>query len=910
MENRKKVHIISHTHWDREWYLPYEKHHVLLIELVDSLLETLEKDPDFKSFHLDGQTIILDDYLQVRPDKREILQKFIQEGRIQIGPWYILQDEFLTSSEANVRNLQYGLKDAAQWGAVSRVGYFPDSFGNIGQAPQILKQAGINQAVFGRGVKPTGFNNTVSETESYESPYSEMHWRSPDGSSVLGILFANWYCNGNEIPTDKTEAKEYWDQHIASLEKYAATTEMLMMNGCDHQPIQTDLSTAIQTAEELYPNIDFVHSSFNDYVDKLATVVPDDLKVIDGELRSQQTDGWGTLVNTASARVYIKQANQYCQTLLEKVAEPLSTFAYLQGEAYNHHLLEYAWKTLMQNHPHDSICGCSVDEVHREMVTRFEKSKHVTEMIVDESLSSISNKINTSDFAKWGDHVLPFTVYNTTGWDRTGAVSITLDVRRDYFSSGVNKQELKDFPLGERTLIDGQGNEFICKVEDLGIAFDYDLPDDKFRQPYMARRVRLTFEAENIPALGYKTFAWVENVSQADLSKQDTSLITNKNQMENSHLKVKVEENGSLTVTDKSNGRTFEELCVYEDTGDIGNEYMYKQPNGEKALTTKDAIAKVNVVEDTAFQATFEIVHEWEIPKSASDLLDKEQKELVWFTGRKSTRAKEMIPFTLKTLVTLEKNSKGINVNTSYNNQAKDHRLRALFPTDIVAETHHADSVFEVVKRYNEPSDDWTNPDNSQHQQVFVDVSTEEEGLTVANLGLNEYEIVRDGRNTIAVTLLRSVGELGDWGYFPTPEAQCLGGHSVSFRIYPHGGSDSVMEAYQDAYQYQVPWSVKQTGIHDGDLPSVHSFVQWESENLAFSSIKVAEKTGDIMARWFNIDGEKTSLKVNQPAIYTNAYESNVIEGKGELLQADNNTVQLPVGKHEIVTVGFAKDNL
>ncbi|WP_369813750.1 hypothetical protein [Halolactibacillus sp. JCM 19043] len=209
MNKKKTVHIISHTHWDREWYLPYEQHHYLLIEVMDQLLDTLEADPNFKSFHLDGQTIILDDYLQVRPERRDQIKKLIEAGRIEVGPWYILQDEFLTSSEANVRNLQYGMRDAKKWGGLSKIGYFPDSFGNIGQAPQILQQADIKAAAFGRGVKPTGFNNAVIDASAYESPYSEMKWQSPDGTEVTGILFANWYCNGNEIPTDEQKAKAY-----------------------------------------------------------------------------------------------------------------------------------------------------------------------------------------------------------------------------------------------------------------------------------------------------------------------------------------------------------------------------------------------------------------------------------------------------------------------------------------------------------------------------------------------------------------------------------------------------------------------------------------------------------------------------------------------------------------------------
>ncbi|GAQ17707.1 alpha-mannosidase [Oceanobacillus picturae] len=902
MTDQKHIHIISHTHWDREWYLPYEKHHVLLIKLMDRLLDTLEKDPEFKSFHLDGQTIILDDYLQVRPDRREKLEKYIREGRLHIGPWYILQDEFLTSSEANIRNLQYGMKDALQWGGISKVGYFPDSFGNMGQGPQILSQAGINNAVFGRGVKPTGFNNMVSDAEQYESPYSEMLWRSPDGSSVLGILFANWYCNGNEVPVDEKEAKQYWEQHLSSLEKYAASPHMLMMNGCDHQPIQIDLPEAIETAKKLYPEISFTHSNFNEYVENLTTSLPDDLKVIDGELRSQQTDGWGTLVNTASARVYIKQMNQLGQALLEKVAEPLATFAYLNGEEYNHHLLEYAWKTLMQNHPHDSICGCSVDEVHREMVTRFEKSKHVAESVIDESLEALSNKIDTTRFEKWGEDALAFTVYNTTGWERTGTVSITLDARRDYFSEGVKKQELKQFPLGDRIVVDEAGTEYSVTVEDLGIAFDYDLPEEKFRQPYMARRVRLTFEAEQVPAMGYKTFAFVQSSSS---QKQD-SLIPGQNQLENDFLHVNINQNGSLTVTNKVTGRTFEELGVYEDTGDIGNEYMYKQSHDQKTLSTKGVIANVKVVEDSAYQAAYEITHEWEIPKSASELLEQEQKELVGFKGRKSGRSVENIPFKITTIVTLGKNSKGINVEASFNNQAKDHRLRALFSTDIQTDVHHVDSIFEVAIRSNQPSEEWTNPDNSQHQQAFVDVHNEEHGLTVGNLGLNEYEVLRDGRNTIAITLLRSVGELGDWGHFPTPEAQCLGEHTVSLRIYPHAGEEG--KAYQDAYQFQVPWTVKQTGIHDGELPAAKSFLEWNAPNLAFSSLKVSGQTGDVLTRWFNMTNENNPLLVRTLDGSSSAYKSNVIEEKQETLQPNESSeVQLPVKPYEIVTIGFEK---
>jgi len=910
------VHIISHTHWDREWYLPYEKHHVKLIALIDRLLDTLQRDPDFKSFHLDGQTIILEDYLQIRPENRELLEQYIREGRIHIGPWYILQDEFLTSGEANVRNLVYGHRDAEQYGKVAKVGYFPDSFGNIGQAPQLMLQAGIENAVFGRGVKPTGFNNEVSQTKAYESPFSEMIWEAPDGSRVIGILFANWYSNGNEIPTEPESAKVYWQHKLKDVSEYASTPHWLMMNGCDHQPVQTDVAKAIVTAQQLFPEHQFVHSNFEDYIGAVTASLPEQLSIVKGELRSQHTDGWSTLVNTASSRIYLKQLNQVGQTLLEKVAEPMAAFAYLTGHAYPHHLFTYAWKTLMQNHPHDSICGCSVDEVHAEMVTRFAKSKHVAESIIEDSLSAIASKVDTSGFASYGDEASSLVVFNTTGWLRSGIVNADLEIERIYFGSGVDfhtmKQRLKAINLAGLQLVEPEGNEIFCTIEDLGVQFGYDLPEDKFRQPYFARKVRIRFEAHHVPALGYKTYALIRKNHSEPIQGEESSLIINERAMSNAYLTVTIADDGSLTIADKRSNEVLQDQCIYENTGDIGNEYMYRQPNGDVPLTTKGLQADIQITEDTPYQASFEIIHRMMIPQSAEELLQQEREELVWFTGRKSGRADQLIPFTIKTKVSLSKHGQGVQIETTLINEAQDHRLRMLFPTSFQSETHLADSIFEVVERDNTPAEEWRNPSNCQHQQAFVTMMGDKQGVTIANLGLNEYEILRDEKNgTIAVTLLRAVGELGDWGYFPTPEAQCLGEHTVKLEIIPfpveeqHGQRISIghgaMESLKEAYQYQVPWTVKQTDTHTGELPSSYSFMEWEGDNLSLSALKVSENTGDLIARWFNLSRDEQRLSVQPPLGMNTAHRSSIMEQRLE----ESELGQIPVRPAEIFTLSL-----
>ncbi|MGL4911871.1 MAG: alpha-mannosidase [Romboutsia sp.] len=895
---KRTAHIISHTHWDREWYLPYETHHMMLIETMDTLLDKFENDPEFKFYHLDGQTVLLEDYLEVRPEKRDLLTKVIQEGKLKIGPWYVLQDEFLTSSEANVRNLQYGHKDAFQYNVdACKIGYFPDSFGNMGQAPQILKQAGIETAAFGRGVKPTGFNNEVSADDKFESPYSEMYWESPDGSKVLGILFANWYCNGMEVPTDEKEAKEYWEKRIDDAAKFASCEELLFMNGCDHQPIQTDLSQAIRVAKELYNDIDFVHSNFEDYVKLLKDKMPSDLQVIKGELKSQQTDGWYTLVNTASARVYLKQWNQLCQTLFEKVAEPIATMASNYGYEYPHHLFEYGWKSLMKNHPHDSICGCSVDEVHREMVARFDKAKDVAKYIIKESLEYISSKINTSEFSKLGERVYPFMILNTSGYSRCGVVEVNIDIAKKYFREGTPNaiaKEMRKVEVPNFKVVDIDGNEIDAKIVDNGIKFDYDLPKDRFRQPYYSRVIKVELETKNIKSFGWDTYALVESNEQS--SKVKKSLVNN-NILENKNLKVEIKENGSIDVLDKNTNKVFTDLCVYENSGDIGNEYIYMKPINEVPLTTKALKATIEIIEDLDYKAVVEITHKWGIPVSANELLNEEIEEVLEFKHRKSQRSEETVEIEIKTILTLEREGKGLKVKSIFNNVAKDHRMRMLFATDIESDVHYAESIFEVAKRKNEVDKAWENPSNCQHQQTFVNVNNEDYGLTIANKGLNEYEILNDGRNTIAVTILRSVRELGDWGVFETPEAQCLGMHEAELEIIPHG--KNLYESYKEANSLQIPLVTKQLSIDSNELSHENGLLDWDGYGIMWSTLKKQEMNGNIIFRAYNLLNNEAKLEFKKCGFKGDKCISNILEEKTQ------NTIdnKVDLRKSEILTI-------
>ena len=910
------VHIISHSHWDREWYQSFETHRMKLIELVDNILDKAENDPEFGGFFLDGQVIAIDDYLEIRPEKRAQVEKCIREGKIQTGPWYILQDEFLTSGEACVRNLQVGMQEAEQYGAVGNVGYFPDAFGNAGQMPQVLKQAGMEAVVFGRGVKPIGPNNEVTGGQ-YESTYSEMMWESPDGTKLPGILFANWYNNGVEIPVDEAEAKVYWDKKLADARKFAATHQLLLMNGCDHQPLQKNITEAIRVARKLYPDIEFIHSDFKKYVEAMEKEISENFSTVKGELTSQETDGRWTLANTASSWIGLKQDNRAGETALERKAEPAAAMAQVFGKTYPEDQMTYSWKKLMQNHPHDSICGCSVDEVNEEMKTRFAKSRQVADAIYEESVEYLTNKVNTAALPGDGEKI-PFVVWNTSGVAKTQVVEKEIHVFRDYnlfVWDGYEAAEQVELPA--MVLRDADGNEVPAKIADAGIAFGYDLPDDRFRQPYMAKKVRVTFEAE-VPALGYRTYylETAEQLQNVDVVSGDANVL------ENDVMKVVVNEDGSYSLLDKKTGRTYENLGCYEDTGDMGNEYIYIQDTGKQVISTKGRKAEVSCVERNAFRTVVEIRHKMMVPSGMGEELQRQREMCIDPYTRVAKRSFELVEMDVKTVLTLEKSAKGLRVATTICNQAKDHRVRVIFPTGLHASTHMADSAFEVVRRNNRHNDTWTNPCGCERQQCFAAMEDEKGGLLVANRGLYEYEILEEQENAIVVTLLRCVAEMGDWGYFPTPKAQQLGTFCLEFEVVPYAAGETGT-AFEEGYAFQQDLTVTQAGLEraflrkpgqvkpeliEGKLPLEMSFLAFEGNGIHMTAFKKGQKKDDLFVRFVNHMEQGEILSFKKEDWMKEVYRSNVIEEKDNVLTPDADGIyHVSLREFEIATFGVVR---
>ena len=285
---KRRVYIVPHTHWDREWYEPYQSFRLRLVDMLDSFLPQLDADPSYTRFLLDGQLAMVDDYLEVRPQADQTIKRLAASGRISMGPWYALMDEFLVSGETIVRNLQMGLRKASSFGGAMEVGYLPDMFGHIAQMPQILRQAGFEHAVVWRGV-PEAVNR------------SAFWWTAPDGSTVRAEYLVCGYGNGAAIPDDAKALVQRLGDHEEEIESFLLDG-ILFMNGTDHQRPQPWLGRVVAEANSIQDDYDLVITSLGE---TLPTLPIDGLPSWKGELRSGARTN--LLMGVGSNRVDTKQ---------------------------------------------------------------------------------------------------------------------------------------------------------------------------------------------------------------------------------------------------------------------------------------------------------------------------------------------------------------------------------------------------------------------------------------------------------------------------------------------------------------------------------------------------------------------------------------------------------------------------
>ena len=907
MHKKFHIHVVSHTHWDREWYLPFQKYRYRLVDMMDSLLKLLEEKPSFKYFVLDGQTVVLEDYLEIRPENRERLRKEIGNHRLFVGPWYILPDEFLVSGESLVRNLLRGHKISGDFGHTMKVGYVPDPFGHINQLPQILNGFGIDNFIFTRGM-----GNEV------DTLGTEFYWETPNGSRVLAINQYEGYCHGGswgyaDIWATRFEGKPSVELAVQRLQKSlkvaetrSHTTEVLFNNGCDHLYAQPEIPELIEGVRKQLPDTRIEHSHFEAYVRDLKKSTKE-LPVYRGEFRSGKTQF--LLSGVLSTRMYIKQANNEAQTLLENVVEPFSVLANrFFGIAYPAAFLDQAWKLLLLNHPHDSICGCSVDLVHKEMEPRFDQALEIGEWLLSDGLNKATEAFPLENRSS----SRTLLVANTLPWPRKVIVRRIVELppqfdRKPLKLIASSGEEIPTIELW-RKRINSHDPLFLPRFRTFTEQSAFvsklltNFGDFLAKDPEKPTRNLVALEmAIELPALAVKTFCL--EIGEAQMLPQ--SGLASANMLENNLIRVAVHPNGTFDLLHKPSNKGWKGLNLLEDQEDVGDEYDFSPMKNPDIRLASTANGTIEILENTPLAASIQINFEFPIPaKIGSD--------------RKS-RSKEEISLPVQTTISIERDSDLVKIETAVQNKANDHRLRARFPTGIQTEEVVVDVHFDVIRRsiHLPEGKDWVQkPVATQNQRNFVAVEANNAGLAVFNQGLPEYEAIPDKSGvTLALTLFRSVEWLSrndlltrtaDAGpRLFTPDAQCRREMTFRYAVKPYSGNWQTANLLHEALNYKAEpsiWFSEKNGC-----PSKESFSQSllsiDSRVIQFSALKKLEAGENVIFRLYNTADEATETTIKFNPMIKKIYLSRLDEKRGpEIAASKQGMLKWTFKPKEIVT--------
>jgi mannosylglycerate hydrolase len=950
--------IVSHTHWDREWYQTFQEFRIRLVTMVDKLLDILASDPSYRHFMLDGQSIVVEDYLQIRPEREPDIRERVQQGRLLIGPWYVLPDEFLVSPEALIRNLMLGQRVSRRFGEPMSVGYVPDSFGHISQLPQILAGFGIRDAAIWRGVPDLPM---------------EFLWQSPDGSAVLTLYLRDGYGNLAWTPHDPDGFARIVRQAVDSLAPHATTHAVLLMNGMDHVEPSPDLPGLMTLAEGRLPNLTLVHGTLPQYVAAVRAANPQ-LQTVQGEFRCSQRSN--IIPGVLSARMWIKQRNRACEMLLEGWAEPFSAFeAWVDSPANvheaNHAFVRHAWSLLLQNHPHDSICGCSVDQVHQEIRSRFDQVEQIGEEVTRRSLTSLVGHIATrslklsdsqealpaSDLVEPAPYV-PIVVFNPTAGPRADLVHVQVQIppawpgyelvdgegqpllwqqlgeeKLDFSLLGINHEDLlmrlmqehpgrvggqgivrlryhqgKAGPVVMATL-SAHGQPSLAHV-DAALAevrrrlrAAEKLPQLDVR---LAPQAALTFVARDVPGHGYRTYFLRAAPSRPAREAKAGTL-----SIENEFYHVEADPlDGSIILRDKTTGLVYRGLNRFVDEGDRGDVYNHCPVEQDVVVGEPARPPLVRLSETGPARQTLEIALRYRVSAR--------------LTASRRARLARRVTLPITTRVSLVAGLRRLDFETTVNNAATDHRLRVCFPTPVKTDGFRTETPFDMVERpLDLPTDTsgWSEQPVPTHpQRTFSDVSDERAGLTLINRGLPEVEARREpAGTTLLLTLLRCVGWLsradmpvrpGHAGPgLPLPGAQCLGVHTFHYALVPHGGNRETpgwLSTFPQAYAFNAPLRAVVADPHDGPLPAALSFVEASPAVVVVSAIKLAEKGDGLIVRVWNVASVPVEARLRLSLPFSRAFLADLNECPGQQLSPDaDNAIRLYLRPHQVQTVRF-----
>jgi mannosylglycerate hydrolase len=886
-----KSYIVSHTHWDREWYLTKEGFREMLISLVDGVLSLLEDDPAFPSFMLDGQAMVLEDYCEVKPGNQSRLERLIRAGRLIVGPWYILPDEFLAGGETHIRNFLIGWAACAAFGGGTAIGYLPDSFGHPSQMPQLLAGLGLHEIVFWRGLGPD-----VTETE--------LLWHGKDGSTVFGVNMPFGYGVAACLPEEPAAFTERLEQKMGLLSPLTRSGCILLMQGVDHVSPPASLPANLSAARARLAPQSIVHGSLPEYLAEVRSSGVE-WQETRGELRS----GYRAylLGGTISTRMYLKQESHRAERLISRYLETLASIAWMKGVApYPSSELTFLWKRLLENMPHDSICGCSIDAVHEEMMGRYRGLASFAEGLLARLANAVSPTSNAPPDGNDGNDGAVLVV-NPLGGARTDVVETTIRFDRrllrkvNYETGSLDESSPGEAgaPAAGIVFIDSDGREISGSLDGVTERDIMELSATTQPEMYRVREARVTFVAPGVPSLGCRVFGY------RLLPQGRTEVIPPERWIENESVAVRWDKaTAALAVRDKRTGAEFAGLCAFEDRGDAGDEYTFSAPRRDTPIALEPGTVKV-----TAFRngprCLLAISGMLEVPES----LD----------GDRTRRSARTVHLPVAIEASLHPGVARVDLRISVDNTAADHRLRVLFPTGMPAASASVEGVFSVEDRPLTPDDmsrykGWIEPPSTNPQKSFASVSDVTRGLTIANRGLAECEVFGRHGAVIAVTLLRCVGWLsrpdldarkGNGGWtIPTPGAQCPGHHEFELSIIPHPGDWLTGGGARASRWFETPLRAFGTAARTGaPCTSQYSLVDVDAPEIVVSTVKRAEASPSLIIRCWNSSGAEVTASFTIGFPCSQAYTTNLREERGAAITIRDRAFKLSIGPWKIITI-------
>ena len=899
---KHKIHVVPHSHWDREWYFTTSRSKIYLMKDLKDVLDTLENDKEFKYFMLDAQASLLDDYIKWMPQDKERITKLVKDKRLIIGPWYTQSDQLVISGESIVRNMYYGMKRCEEFGGYMNVGYVPDSFGQSGNMPQIYKEFGIKDTLFWRGVS----DDMVKHTD--------FNWKGDDGSVVFTTQIPFGYYIGGNIPEDSQKSDEFWQKEcFEKAGKGSSTKHIYFPNGFDQAPIRTNLPKIIAERNKKDPENEYVISSIEDYIRDVKNENPT-LEEVQGELVIAKH--MRIHKSIFSSRSDLKVLNTQVQNYVTNIMEPLLALSYKLGNAYPHKVVEEIWKLLFENAAHDSIGSCISDTANEDVYMRYKQARDIAVNIVELHSRLIATSIkNNAD--------MTFTLINTLPQAREDTILIKTYI-----------------PGGDFAILDDKGNKIDYTIISSRDLTDYVLsqtikldPSRKFYIPEQVLEAVLAIKTKDVPALGYVQYS-------IDVNDNSSIPMKNSKTLDNEFYSISFAENGSLTILDKENNVTYQNQAVLVENGDDGDSFNYSPPRKDMEVFSTDSKFEYEIHGNDIYNKA-RIHYSMIIPKDLEERADN--------------LTSTTLPVTLE--VGLRKGSKIIDFNVHVDNKGLSHRLCVIFDSQIVSKFNYADQQFGLIKRPNyyekemnlysegmknhkeekagiQELANWANDQSSWQEppisiepaQSYVSLTDDNTGIAVIPQGVREYEIIDNSK--IRLTLFRTYGFMGKENliYRPgrasgeriieTPDAQLLKEMDFSFGFMTYNSDindsnvDTMAKAYNtpiEVYTYaeflngRLIFSQREI---EGTEASRISLFETEN-NLVVSAIKKAEDSEGFIIRLFNGKNHKNvsdTIKFNFDI--SEAYYTNLKEEKTEDIEIKNNTIKIKELSHcKFVTI-------